>query len=338
MISRISSLLMLLASTLHQAYSFPIAQQTQYSSSKWRVGTTDIHRVPKTRISLIDISKASTDMLSTVAFNESPNLETRLFEQEFFSGMAHLTSDIATLIARGTAILRFTMVVGRLFAMGADYVPDEMIQPEELVFQICMLIISLTGFIHSISPMVLASFHGKETSMKDGRTFQVLFRKAGVTWTQYRALSVCAFEWVTVTPGHVITSEEGLSNDENDDHSVYWLYSGQVRMESKGKLVNQVARHRAPRLKDVAARGLGLFGEMRLAESMHNHNNNNQGDDDQSTYPKITVRAGDGGATLLRINTQKLKHMMAHDSHLADSIRRLLFSSMQDKLNALIAA
>jgi len=251
--------------------------------------------------------------------------------------MAHLTLDIATLIARGTVILRFMTVVGKLFAMGADYVSDATIQPEELIFQIFMLILSFKDFIHSISPTVLAFFHGKSISIKDGRTFQVLFRKAGVTWAQYKALSVCALEWVTVAPGQVITSDEGFSNDKNDDSSVYWLYSGQARVESKGRPLHQVTRHRAPRLKDVAARGIGLFGEMRLVEGIHNHGDN-KAEDDQHTYPKISVCAGDAGATLLRINIHKLKHMMAHDSHLADSIHRLLILSMQDKLLAHMTA
>jgi len=338
MISRVSTFSILLLAAFDGAHPFSVDQSTRprYSSTMSGAGATLAPRT-LTKLFLMDISKGFTDMLSIAPFTEAQTVERRLFEQEIFSGMAHLTLDIATLIARGTAILRLTTVVGRLFAMGADYIPDEIIQPEELVFQICMLMISFTGFIHSISPMLMASFNAKPPSIRDRRTFQVLFRKAGVTWTQYRALSVSAFDWVTVAPGQIIISEEDLTNDESDNSSIYWLYIGQVLVESKGKLLIQVTRPRAPRLNDITAGGMGLFGEMRLAESIHNHNKK-QDNDDQNTYPHATVRAGETGATLLRINTHKLKYMMAHDSHLADSILRLLLSSMQDKLNAVIAA
>lgn len=241
----------------------------------------------------------------------------QLMEAKLFTGMAHVTLDLAAFVSRGTAWLRLGAVMGRLFVLGADYLPDHSVNTDEFLFQVFMMSISLIGLVHSVLPALLAvtSQTSKETLIKDGRAFQLLFRNVGLTWFQYKSLVASqALEWVTVAPGQVITSEE----DNHNDDGVYWLYQGQVQVESQGKLLHNVTRHLAPRLSDAS---LGLFGETRLVEDPH-------------SFPPTTLTAGETGAVLLRIRSDKLKSLMAHDVHIAESVRKLLFRSMQDKLKA----
>ncbi|GAX15338.1 hypothetical protein FisN_8Lh369 [Fistulifera solaris] len=242
---------------------------------------------------------------------------TQLMEAKLFTGMAHVTLDLAAFVSRGTAWLRLGAVMGRLFVIGADYIPDHSINTDEFLFQITMMSISLIGLAHSILPALLAMTFptSKETLMKDGRAFQVLFRSVGLTWFQYKSLVASqALEWISVPPRQVITSEE----DNQSDDGVYWLYQGEVRVESQGQHLHNVTRRVAPRLSDAS---LGLFGETRLVE-------------DPQSFPPTTLTAGDTGAILLRIRSGKLKSLMAHDVHIAESVRKLLFRSMQEKLKA----
>ena len=240
-----------------------------------------------------------------------------MMEAKLFTGMAHVTLDLAAFVSRGTAWLRLGAVMGRLFVIGADYIPDHSVNTDEFLFQVFMMSISLIGLVHSVLPALLAMTiqTNKDTLIKDGRAFQVLFRNVGLTWFQYKSLVASqALEWVTVPPGQVITSEE----DNHNDDGVYWLYKGQVQVESNGQHLHNVTRRLEPRLSDAS---LGLFGEARLVEDPH-------------SFPPTTLTAGETGATLLRIRSEKLKSLMAHDVHIAESVRKLLFRSMQDKLQA----
>ncbi|GAX22387.1 hypothetical protein FisN_8Hh369 [Fistulifera solaris] len=305
-------------------------------ATPFSVDAFSVHQQPRHRISLsplsfsipssIDISDISSSVSSSTLFisGDESLIEstiqaaaTQLMEAKLFTGMAHLTLDLAAFVSRGTAWLRLGAVMGRLFVIGADYIPDHSVNTDEFVFQVSMMSISLIGLIHSILPALLAMTlpTSKETLIKDGRAFQVLFRNVGLTWFQYKSLVASqALEWVTVPPGQVITSED----DNQKDDGVYWLYQGEVRVASQGQYLHNVTRRVAPRLSDAS---LGLFGETRLVE-------------DSQSFPPTTLTAGESGAILLRIRSEKLKSLMSHDVHIAESVRKLLFRSMQDKLKA----
>ena len=52
------------------------------------------------------------------------------------------------------------------------------------------------------------------------------------------------------------------------------------------------------------------------------------------SYPRTTVKAGDSGATLLRIHTSNLVMLMDQDVDLAHSVQSLLFHGMHARLAA----
>jgi hypothetical protein len=281
-------------------------------------------------------------------------LSSPLIEAEVLNDMAHLTLDLASFFGPARLAIRAAAVLGRMAVMGADYLPDHSMLPEELVFQFFMLGLAWVALVKSAMPVVL-SVMASNITLRDGKAFSLLFGPAGMTWPQYKALSVTALDWVKVEPGEVVTSDE-LSSPDSVDEYIYWLYAGETVVESQGKVLHNVTRSvggSTTSLKQDA--GCGLLGEMRLLRYMQGKErggrldkrkakSNNRDiinkDKDRlvstttKPYTRTTVKAGDAGATLLRIHTSNLVMLMDQDVDLAHSVRSLLFHGMHAKLAA----
>jgi hypothetical protein len=296
---------------------------------------------------------ASVAVPSTGATSMDP-----IVEGEIFSGLAHIALDLFTFAAPATSVLRLASFIGRMFAVAADYVPDQNVFPEEMVFQSVMLGVAWFGLVKSLTPMLFAAVASPTITIRDGKAYSVLFQPAGLTWNQFKALSVCALDWITVSPGNIITTDEkddvqSLTNEQDkEDEYIYWLYSGNVEVQSKGQTVCEVA----VQSKDISSlkqnAGRGLLGEVRLLRRMDRGTTSRNKkvkfsltkedkvlvDDENTTrlsYPRTTIKAGGSiGATLLRIHTPSLKMLMDTDPHFADSIRTMLLHGMQAKLMA----
>ena len=50
-------------------------------------------------------------------------------QAELFNGIGHVFLDIVSLLSPAQPILRFSILVGRIFAFLSDYVPDHSIYP-----------------------------------------------------------------------------------------------------------------------------------------------------------------------------------------------------------------
>jgi hypothetical protein len=303
----------------------------------------------------------TTSLSGLTLFFSSP-----LIEAEVLNDMA-LTLDLARFFGPANLTIRVAAVLGRIAAMGADYLPDHFMHTEELVFQCFMLSLAWMALVKSAMPVIL-SVVATNITLRDGKAFSLLFGPAGMTWPQYKTLSATTLDWVTIEPGEIVTSDELSSldagNDENRiDKYIYWLYAGETVVESQGKNLHNVTRlvgGPTASLKQDAGRG--LLGEMRLLRHMQAKDmqhkkiggrlgkrkaKNNIKDRDiinkdkdgevtttTKSYQRTTVKAGDGGATLLRIHTSNLVMLMDHDVDLAHSVRSLLFHGMHAKLAA----
>jgi hypothetical protein len=53
-------------------------------------------------------------------------------------------------------------------------------------------------------------------------------------------------------------------------------------------------------------------------------------------YPMTTAKAGQNGATLLRLDTLKLKKMMKQDDNLDKAVRNMLLDGMQAQISLLL--
>lgn len=251
---------------------------------------------------------------AVATFLQTP--EDPLIEAQLLTDMSHLGLDLAVFLGPGMIALRLLAVVGRLCTMAADYLPDHAMLPEEFVFQSFMLTVAFVGLAKAALLPTFAAFSQKVT-VKDVKTFRSLFAPAGTTWAQFKALSVCAFKWIEVQDGDIITTDE---DPDNEDEYIYWLSSGSISVESAGATLYNVNRTAS---KEDAGRG--LVGERRLLRRL--------GNDRSGSGPRTTVRAT-SNATLLRIHTPNLKMLMDNDQDFADTIRTLLFQGMEAKLNA----
>jgi len=259
---------------------------------------------------------------------ETPTAADPLLEAELLNDFSHVALDLVTFFGPAKIAVRAAAVAGRIFAMAADYLPDHSMHPEEIAFQGFMLTAAWVGLFKAALPMALSTLASNIT-LQDGKAFSLLFEPAGMTWSQFKALSVFALDWVTVDAGKTITSDE----DSAEDDYIYWLYSGQVSVESKGKEIYSVSRE-GGNLKNEAA--VGLLGESRLLRRMDEKKKKKRksSKSDAKEYPRSTVKAGSGGATLLRIHTSNLSQLMESDQELDQVMRTLLFQGMQDKLAA----
>jgi hypothetical protein len=228
-------------------------------------------------------------------------------EAELLTDAAHVGLDLSTYLGKATPALRLAIVFGRLCAIASDYIPDQHMNPEEIVFQGVMLTVATATFLQSFFPLLLGAT--AKTTFRDEQA-QRMLQGVGISWTQYKAMSAVALDWVEVDTYEYL---------ENDEDCMYWLYDGYVHLHT-GKKVQTIN----------AGSGyhslLGDFGK--LLDKTKN----------ESNRQKPVIKAGGSGATLLRIDNNKLRTLMEHDHSLAESIRSLLVKGMTEKLNALAEA
>ena len=147
---------------------------------------------------------------------------------------------------------------------------------------------------------------------------------------------------------------------------LYWLYKGDVVFSFRGTKVNYVERSDGISINDPCA--TGLLADMRFLYKMDEHRrlaqqqqplhklknlfklgqktspNSSEFDDatlpeefrTTTAYPMASVVAGDKGAVLLRINSEKLLDLIEHDDQLRDSMRSILLKGLQRKVGYLL--
>lgn len=285
-------------------------------------------------------------------------------EAHVFAELSHLGLDFATFLFGGTGVvaLRAVTVLGRVCAILADYIPDHSMLPDELLFQVFMLSVSSFALVQAALPTAF-SITASNISLKDGKAFATLFAPSGTTWAQFKALlAVQALDWVTLEPEETVStraadaasttndSKSGKKTNEDDDEEyIYWLYSGTVAVHetsNDGAMASHYNVSASRRREDA---GRGLLGERRLLRRLNEKSKNQSGNKKKrsdssssdapasSTSPSrstLTVTATAPDTTLLRIHTGNLHLLMNNDQQLADSIRSMLFSSLEAKLNA----
>jgi hypothetical protein len=245
----------------------------------------------------------------------NPTFSDPTMEAELFTDMAHVVLDCATFFGPATPVMPLLSVVGRLLSIGADLLPDRAMTIEEAIFQAIMFFVAANNCIKAYLPTLLATT--VDTSFRDSRVFHKTFSAAGVSWIQYKTMAaVAALEWIEVEGGHIISSEESSP----DSDYFYYLYRGTASIHSQGG-GEEGFFLAAAQVVDTPI----FLGEMLFTGQM-------DGVDVDETSPKVTIKAGDQGATLLRIQSSKLISLMKNDGKLAKSIRSLIVKSIQGKL------
>jgi hypothetical protein len=283
--------------------------------------------LPTILSSLLTTPSSSDGSTALTTLHHLPSTDPDPFiKAEMLNDLAHIALDMTTFMGPEKVAIRAASVVGRMMAMAADWLPDHWLNPEELVFQMAMLSLAVTGLFRAILPLYTAANHN--VTVRDGKAFSILFGPAGMSWGQFKSLNAHCLDWVSVSAHHTLSNEEEL---EVGDEYMYWLYKGCVITEHKGKQVFNVTRTSggASSLKKDAGRG--LVGETKLLEELDKH-------DSVKKVPRTTVKVGDDGALLLRIHKPSLNALIECDHGLEKVMRRLVFQAMQEKLSAQLDA
>ena len=276
-----------------------------------------------------------------------------IMEAEVLNDLAHVSLDLMSLLGPATILIRLSAVFGRLFALTADYVPDHTVLPGEIIFQCVMLAFAWFGLVKASIPLALSQF-ASDLSLRDGKAFAAIFEPTGMTWAQFKALSVYSLDWVKVPPGQVIATQEKSNNNNNNDTTIddnndknedyiYWLYSGNMSVTSQGREIYKVSRQgRVGKPSDAA----GLWNEGKLLQHSKKSKSTKKNkktllhspqeqEAAAAFFPKTTIQAtGEREAVLLRLHVPQVTRLMDTDPKLAESMRTLVFQGMQAKLAA----
>ena len=79
-------------------------------------------------LSLVDNLFQSTSIIITVPADNN-------VQAQVFADLAHIFLDLATFFSPDTIILRLFVVIGRMFSILSDYIPDQKMTLEEILFQ-----------------------------------------------------------------------------------------------------------------------------------------------------------------------------------------------------------
>jgi hypothetical protein len=69
-------------------------------------------------------------------------------EAELLAGLAHVALDFTGFLSPSKSLIRLFSVVGRVFAISADYLPDHSIHTEELVIQVFLIGIAMKDLVY----------------------------------------------------------------------------------------------------------------------------------------------------------------------------------------------
>lgn len=213
-------------------------------------------------------------------------------EAEVLSDFGHVLLDIFTFITPEASITqRLLTVIGRLAFIASDYIPDHAIRSDELLFQVSMLLLSTSRLSQCLLPVLKSLLH--PIPFRDKRAYILLFRDVGLPWNKYNIVSN-ALSWVDLPPNTLIPEESF-----NQGNYLHWVYNGTVKAERcDGAMVNHFTKK-------------SLIGFDKLKEC-NSH-----------------FRTGVSGASLIKLDLEKLQKLMEEDGALNESARNLFFKTLK---------
>ena len=343
--SNITLLLVLFASIQSTASFIPnLNRQTSHRSQLPSQNTALYYRpfdgIPK-EISLLpllnmdsEVLYQTKDTLSQLAqsFSSDPDV----FGGTVFQNLSHLFDLSMILICpEDTLLIRFALLVGRLFSVLSDYIPDHTLRPEELFFQLCMLGISAVPIFRNIIPsakVILAQEVDALPKRRDVLAFRNLFEPVGISWIQFRTLFECkALEWVEIEKGDDICLVEDiwLSEGEgsNAGNNLYWVYDSSTRSFEAPDNIGELAslqflrkiERRRTAVRALSNDQMDSFLHKKDCDRIVTHCVDNPNDD------KI----------FLRMNTEKMIELMEENESLSVSMLFLAVNCLQNKVQAI---
>ena len=256
---------------------------------------------------------------ATEALSNAAPAPTPFMLSEILTDLSHVALDLVTLWGPSAVVVRLAAVIGRIFVVIADYLPDSFINPEEVMFQSFMLVAALAGLVQGIMPQLLGQFLAPAPTFRDGKAYKAWGQPAGMTWDQYKALTVNVLEWKELSPGQSLHVTLPQNESNVNTTTLYWLYKGEVAIERNGnkKKAHSISRNGNGHLRQVdGAQYVDLASFQSTASE---------------TSP-TDITAGSQGATLLVCHMDRLAPLLRHDSTLKDVWKVILWQGLQDQL------
>ena len=277
------------------------------------------------------------------------NMQDIHVQSVIFSYLAHFSLDFFGFLDLDAPLLRMAALLGRLFSIGADYVPDHAINADEAIFQGIMLGVSATLFVRSTLPMTMAAVslilsadNTHSSAWKNAYAYYHLLLPTGLSMLQFRCLTALGtVDWIKVDPHEILVDEQ----DGNE--YLYWVYSGSTELVlNDGITVTYIESWRDETGKKVEFPG--FLADMNFLSALGlNKVKTKKGkklDDDASgiptgcIHPQVPIKTGPDGARVMRLDKKRLIELMKYDDDLSEPIQALLVKGMQQMLSVLLNA
>jgi hypothetical protein len=239
-------------------------------------------------------------------------------EGQICGDMANVAFDMHGAFRNSAMTAGILSVLGRTFSIAANYLPHHSSSPVQLVCQSVLLLTAVNDLVKTVHRETSKSALAP-ASLQEGRAFRAYFGPAGLSWSQFKAISSTAIDFVTFEEGDIIS-------DEEDSDFLYWLYSGEVAIASRIRKYQVLRETSVPRRSDSSKPCMmGIWGDIEFSRKSKTKTSG------ASFVPKSSLRSGSDGTTMVRIHAPTLKKMMEEDVDLARSVESVLFKSVHDK-------
>ena len=272
-----------------------------------------------------DLTRTDDMQLVNINLDSTGMIISSQHEAQIFGDMAHFLLDFATLCTPEIIIIRLLILLGRIFSILSDYVPDHTMTTDELFFQFSMLAIATKMFLEKLTTTI--SSLKEDTSFQDRRIYKSIFSPAGFTWIQYRTLLAShLLEWNHYRAGSII---------RHDEDSLLITYKGIVEKIENSPPSSSRRRKRFGMIDgkychDIIgdfARPPDFFSDFKNKRPIEDNNNT------EDHRKAGTFLAGLDGVTILRLDMKKVvQYASEEDIGLCESLKNLYFTGMQKVL------
>ena len=156
------------------------------------------HPVPRPRSSqqlqLLSLAHGGAEIAQLASNFLTLDTSSTHMKAELLRDVSHVLTDITPLVGAPTLVFRLSMLIGRIFAMESDYLPDKLIIKDELLFQLPLL--GLSANLAWSSTILFLKAVSTKTSTLDDQVFQQLFKPVGVNPIQFRSMVATCIDWV----------------------------------------------------------------------------------------------------------------------------------------------
>ena len=237
-----------------------------------------------------------------------------------FGTLSHLALDVGTAVIspQQTACLRLIESIGQVFGLLSYCSSNQCIQSDELIYQTIKIAFSFFLLMKTTIPAMKAGLNcvikpdNCPLSSRDRHAYEDLFEHISLSWLHYYTLKHNgAFEWINLNADEKImlpsfNQDINTRSDNKDltkralEKEIYWLHEGSTNDESCSNLV--------------------------FASNMFESTSKNCSDERH-------IIAGDSGATILKINSDKISKLLENDTKLESCIQSLIFIGACGELN-----